>query len=1159
MKLLTGFLEKNKVAVLAVLLGIVIVVSIYILFGKKLTKEGFYPVTQARIDLEDNARHRYNLYADTQDQLNMEGVIPMGEKGNKMLNDATGTKVYEASGRNVDVGPGMVLRNDDSANISPLPDNAELRRRIKLCQSVKSWDCRAFNNPEFQQYCGICVESKGTDAQGKPFDFGGLYIDPDLKGQLENDARAQGKQPEYIPSVGKCPSNKFILGRPNCDYRKDRWECANAKILDDEYAKEKCLLCLNPPTGQPTFIYSGTRNSADTEWSLNKKIYKFPLILRLVVSEDKGKIKLTRTSSGAEIVPKRVQTLQYEYLIPDALENESFSLYVEYESYMPYNFTASEVAQINSMITENAALNPPLTSSTITVVSASYGRNCNSALAGNRTDLIAKQCNGEETCAFKYDYSKTGGDPAGGCGKTLEIKYTCAGSDKVLSFMAPAEAGFNANVKLDCGGPQATAALAAAAKIASDKFAVLAQSTVCQLDETHVWTNGAKDNLTLAYGCGGSQCCVSKPITSETHYGIVAQFESSINPRRQFAFDTSIQRINGLAVDAEVGPTRYGSIKSTSVFTNVPGSQTLGLAQNRFWVWDKDVTKTKGEFVFVVPVTFMEPTFPQDAGICPVGPLVQTQLAADRLRAGPCYKLVNGQEQGPGTYTADCIRSLFIEGGCSNLGEGYPKDKFKLDALSMDSDGTTPLDKEGMIDKVNMRKAAADKFYQAGDDVKKLTEANMYCYGKFQFNPCETPNKQFGPQSVECLDFLFTNAGKRVDKLGPTYGLSSNRSSGTDRNKQNPVMYCQRTGLLSPVSATGVPNLESINKANSLGSVSNIKNYYDEIHKTANFGVDVKEQKRAMNDCYGVRINKNTLPKVSCGGNVRYVKITHSRNDWLQVSEIIVKNEKGRNVAQNKPVTASVSWANMCNPRNIVQGRAQMKNWNEGWHAGSGNWEGPARAPFMLIDLQSDEDVREVQYWNRNDCCRERSVGIVITLLDKQKQELVSRKLTTAGQPSETVKFESVGGDVKPSIIPNGTVFTLKPGVSPGARVINLMGDIVIQANLRKEQEAMAQFAAKVVGEDTIQIVTLSGPPKDGYLVVNGYKVSARQDDDSDEFKASASWKVVDSVADAPGEISFESVSNPGFFMAINTLSRSVNIDVPKDYDTKKRMSFALL
>jgi hypothetical protein len=121
------------------------------------------------------------------------------------------------------------------------------------------------------------------------------------------------------------------------------------------------------------------------------------------------------------------------------------------------------------------------------------------------------------------------------------------------------------------------------------------------------------------------------------------------------------------------------------------------------------------------------------------------------------------------------------------------------------------------------------------------------------------------------------------------------------------------------------------------------------------------------------------------------------------------------------------------------------------------------------------------------------------------------------------------------------------------------MGDIVIQANLRKEQESMAQFAAKVVGDDIIQITTLSGPPKDGYLVVNGYKVSARQDDDSDEFKASASWKVIDSVADAPGEISFESVSNPGFFMAINTLSRSVNIDVPKDYDTKKRMSFALL
>jgi len=85
------------------------------------------------------------------------------------------------------------------------------------------------------------------------------------------------------------------------------------------------------------------------------------------------------------------------------------------------------------------------------IVSASYGMNCNKALEGNRTNYISSMCpTGKTGCNFLYDWQKSGGDPAGGCGKTLVIKYKCTGSDDIKTFTVPPEAGFNGKVNLTC-------------------------------------------------------------------------------------------------------------------------------------------------------------------------------------------------------------------------------------------------------------------------------------------------------------------------------------------------------------------------------------------------------------------------------------------------------------------------------------------------------------------------------------------------------------------------------------------------------------------------------------------------------------------------------------------------------------------------------------
>lgn len=87
--------------------------------------------------------------------------------------------------------------------------------------------------------------------------------------------------------------------------------------------------------------------------------------------------------------------------------------------------------------------------SKISIVEASYGKNCNSTLRGNRTNLFKELTNGKSSLDYVYNYTRTGGDPAGGCGKTLEITYKCDdGNEK--TYKAPAEAGFDAHVILKC-------------------------------------------------------------------------------------------------------------------------------------------------------------------------------------------------------------------------------------------------------------------------------------------------------------------------------------------------------------------------------------------------------------------------------------------------------------------------------------------------------------------------------------------------------------------------------------------------------------------------------------------------------------------------------------------------------------------------------------
>jgi hypothetical protein len=271
----------------------------------------------------------------------------------------------------------------------------------------------------------------------------------------------------------------------------------------------------------------------------------------------------------------------------------------------------------------------------------------------------------------------------------------------------------------------------------------------------------------------------------------------------------------------------------------------------------------------------------------------------------------------------------------------------------------------------------------------------------------------------------------------------------------------------------------------------------------------------------------------------------------MQISQVVVLNSKNKNIALNKPVETSPQYQAETKGSNVVDGQIQMK------HHQSTFCSQPSNA-WLMINLLDDENVTEVTVYNRLDCCRERSVGQVVQLLNKNMKVLAQRQMV--GGDFERLTFDSQVGAPTNTIISNGTVIGLSPNLSPGSKVMNLLGDIVVQSDISKASALATQFRVQSLDNDVIQLTTMSGPPKGGLIAVAGeFKIKVMEDDDTANFKSRSSWRLVDSVIGYPGEISLESVHYPGSYMYLNTVGKNITIHNGKDTDSKTKMSFTLL
>ena len=1101
----------NKPYVLATLVALIVVVVIGVYFFNSNT-EGFfvYPVTTSRINLEESGKRRYNEYADTQD-ITRVGVIPSGAAGDPIINSLLGTPSYAASkdAKNLSA-PNF---NDELQYKSP-PENSILLARVKKCESVKNWDCTVLNDPEFAKFCGICT-SKGENHIGEAH-VGGLYLDPEYRKQMEEDAAARGEQPKFGPTVGTC-KGEFVTSRPYCDIQKDRFDISLAQNFNSPAATEKGAYCVNS-TGN-TFVYIGNREGQASNYALKKKPVTFTARLRFAVTHpSEATIRVTRSADG-RVMPGAFipNTNTYVVDLPDAKENDQYNINIQYPEFAPVTYTEEQKKRVNDLVNPKRA----------SLVRAMYGPVTNDF---TKDDPRATDVTQYVKDKFRLtDCSRTniavsndglGGDPTPGIFKQARLVY----SDNGVDF-AYALGNEGSNTQAQNTPSFQTLCPPSTPPIDAEK-------AVCEInnDQTpsgNIFTQGRNQNYP---GSGNAWCVKEAP---KVERGIVGIWESIGSAPRTVPLDLSVLQINGFNVGEE-GPPKYGTIRNSRTFARtVPPSKVMGIPDYLFWFWARDSKLAVCDFAVVVPATFRDTTVQADNALCPTGPIVSTPEAAARLQAGACSKPVNGAPQGPGTYTVDCIKSLFLSSGCKREGKAFPNSNEKYLAATTDSVSQAKLDVDTIIQNMNERYTIATTGNNSSGqrmEQESYGQANMDCFGKFITNPCDTAFATTGPHTPDCLDYLFRNSGKSNPQIGPTYVGQFNRSSGTDRTPQTPIMYCQRAGTLSPIGADGKPNFDAIATANSYGSVQNVREFYRQVHFDANYNGDITTQKIALNQCYGVGVQSKA--PVCKGTKARFVRVRPTLDfgdNWIQIPQLQVFNVFDVNVALRKPTRATSTWANGADGATsdkAVDGQARNRPHPGEFHAGSNN----ASNTWWQVDLGKTEEIAYIVYFNRADCCQHRSRGMRVQLLDENEVVIKEKKLT--GAMVDTIMFSNA----KPSALlrPNAEIQFVPGRFSGGAAIIVPGGEIMVRT--KADTTAFKQAAAFVAVQGNSGLPgTFSFKHKfsNAFLRIQGFRVRAAPDDGTVAFKNETTFKVTESIAGNPGEVSYESVSTPGSYLAV--------------------------
>lgn len=409
-----------------------------------------------------------------------------------------------------------------------------------------------------------------------------------------------------------------------------------------------------------------------------------------------------------------------------------------------------------------------------------------------------------------------------------------------------------------------------------------------------------------------------------------------------------------------------------------------------------------------IPFTFVD-SDDFSAMDCPAAPY-QTKTASVNQFATdqPCY----AKGATPGNYSNECLQSIILNAGCTNAGTLYNNPK----SLNTDSNGGVQ----------NLTQIYSKLTTIATNDMVDSTMTKQ-CSGRDITTPCDPfmarSDLSFSSaQGKQCVSYLYNNKGASQiagtnQTVGSTYTTSGPRYSNNTAEAKK--LYCLPQGTLNPDT-----NPDSLNLLMNLGNngykgkggIEAVKLYLNDqlslaIDENRNANTD-PERAAAIQRCFGSRLNamnfnKNSVsnPTVVITGvgiMTRYVTVK-AGYDYIQIAQLAVYDNNGKNVALNKPTTSSGVYDTIDNNPDssyAVDGKMANRPYPDIYHSAGGE------GSFWTVDLGKEYDITRIVYYNRSDCCDSRSQGMKIELLNSSRT-VVGNATISAGKGPQTFNFLS--------------------------------------------------------------------------------------------------------------------------------------------------------
>ena len=405
--------------------------------------------------------------------------------------------------------------------------------------------------------------------------------------------------------------------------------------------------------------------------------------------------------------------------------------------------------------------------------------------------------------------------------------------------------------------------------------------------------------------------------------------------------------------------------------------------------------KITAKFKVLIPYLYID-TNNIEATYCD-GPFIKNANSSNLLSNNACYDAGSA----PGSYNSNCLSNIFVTAGCKVKGSNFPGNAAAIARLNVMGDKGT------ISSNVNLLFNRAYTGYSANgsqlSDADWL-DAQRACFDAetISMNPCLNLSQNVqsnGPLSEQCIQYLYAS-GRSNDitnnwsNNGPfsakTYTSNADAKSlfATPNalglyTGQVKDRYCTENGTISPLNGSS-SKAAGITLATSKGGVAALKSFYNNIHMMAN-KTDLTNAERAQYvlQCYGTTLdvqadsnptnpNGKDVAATNCGsggltigniriGNIRYVKIFGANGQKLRLSQVVVLDARGQNVALKKTVTGAA--ASSGSLASIVDGSLSLKT-SPYISSSNGNGALVNNPAYISIDLDGQYDIVQIIVFN---------------------------------------------------------------------------------------------------------------------------------------------------------------------------------------------------